>query len=112
MLEVDLSIRDSDGRAVLALRGELNLADIPGVASHLIAAVAACGPSVLVDMAGLDSIGDGGLPVLLRVLTWTRRSGGDLPLAARSGRCARCWRPPGVLPGRRGEQTLECGSCR
>jgi len=82
MLEVDLSIRDSDGRAVVALRGELNLADIPGVASHLVAAVAACGPSVIVDMAGLDGIGDGGLPVLLRVLTWTRRSGGDLPLAA------------------------------
>ena len=82
MLEVDLSIRDSDGRAVVALRGELNLADTPGVASHLIAAVAACGPSVIVDVAGLDGIGDGGLPVLLRVLTWTRRSGGDLPLAA------------------------------
>ncbi|MGO8892310.1 MAG: hypothetical protein ACLP8X_39270 [Streptosporangiaceae bacterium] len=43
MLDVDLSIRDLDGRAVVALRGELNLADTPGVASHLIAAVAACG---------------------------------------------------------------------
>jgi anti-anti-sigma factor len=82
MLDVDLSIREFDGRAVVALRGELNLADSPGVASHLIAAVAACGPSVIVDMAGLDGIGDGALPVLVRVLTWTRRSGGDLPLVA------------------------------
>lgn len=82
MLDVELSIRDVDGRAVVALRGELNLADTPGVTSHLIAAVAACGPSAIVDMTGLDGIGDGALPVLLRVLQWTRRSGGDLPLVA------------------------------
>ena len=61
MLDVDLSIRDSDGHAVVAVRGQLCLADIPGFASHLIAAVAACGPSVIVDLAGLDGIGYGGL---------------------------------------------------
>ena len=82
MLNVDLSIRDSDGQAVVALFGELILADTPRVASHLIAAVAACGPSVIVDMAGLDGIGYSGLSVLLRVRKWTRQNGGDLPLAA------------------------------
>jgi anti-sigma B factor antagonist len=82
VLYVDLSIRDSDGQAVVTLRGELSLADTPGVASHLIAAVAACGPSVIVDMAGLDGIGYSGLSVLLRVRKWTRRNGGDLALAA------------------------------
>jgi anti-anti-sigma factor len=81
MLNVDLIIRDFDGQAVVALRGELSLADTPGVASHLIAAVA-CGPSVIVDLAGLDGIGYSGLSVLLRVRKWARRSGGDLPLAA------------------------------
>jgi anti-sigma B factor antagonist len=79
---VDLSIRDCDGQAVVALRGQFSLADAPGVASHLIAAVATCGPSVIVDLAGLDGIGYSGLSVLLRVRKWTRRSGGDLPLAA------------------------------
>jgi anti-anti-sigma factor len=54
----------------------------PCVASHLIAAVAACGPLVIVDLAGLEGIGCSGLPVLLRVRRWTRRSGGDLPQAA------------------------------
>jgi len=54
----------------------------PGVASHLIAAVAACGPSVIVGLAGLEGIGYSGLSVLLLVRRWTRRSGGDLPLAA------------------------------
>jgi anti-sigma B factor antagonist len=82
MFNVDLSIREFDGQAVVALRGELSLADSPGVASHLIAAVAACGPSVIVDLAGLEGIGYYGLSVLLRVRRWTRRSGGDLPLAA------------------------------
>ena len=81
MLNVDLSIRDFDGQAVVALRGELSLADTPGVASHLIAAVAACGPSVIVDLAGLEGISYSGLSVLLRIRKWTRRSGGDLPLA-------------------------------
>jgi anti-sigma B factor antagonist len=82
VLNVGLSIRDFDGQAVVALRGELNLADTPGVASHLIAAVAACGPSVIVDLAGLEGISYSGLSVLLRIRKWTRRSGGDLPLAA------------------------------
>ena len=82
MLNVDLSIRDFDGQAVVALRGELTLADTPGVASHLIAAVAACGPSVIVDLAGLEGIGYSGLSVLLRVRKWTRQSGGNLCLAA------------------------------
>ena len=82
MLYVDLSIRDSDGQAVVVLCGQLSLADAPGVASHLIAAVAACGPSVIVDLADLDGIGYIGLSVLLRVRKWIRRSGGDLPLAA------------------------------
>jgi anti-sigma B factor antagonist len=82
VLSVELSIGDFDGQAVVALRGESDLADIPSVASHLVAAVAACGPSVIVDLAGLEGIGYGGLSVLLRIRKWTRQSGGDLPLAA------------------------------
>src|SRR6266550_1081794 len=74
VLDVDLSIRDLDGQAVVALRGELGLADAPSVASHLIAAVAACGPWVIVDLADLEGIGYSGLSVLLRVRKWTRRS--------------------------------------
>jgi anti-sigma B factor antagonist len=82
VLNVDLSIRDGDGLGVVALRGEFDLADGPGVASHLITAVAVCGPSVIVDLAGLEGIGYSGLAVLLRVRKWTRRNAGDLPLAA------------------------------
>ncbi|MGD0608039.1 MAG: STAS domain-containing protein [Streptosporangiaceae bacterium] len=82
MLNVELDIRAADGRAVVALSGDFHLADAPGVASHLITAVAACGPSVIVDLAALESIGYSGLSVLLRIQQWTRRRGGDLALAA------------------------------
>jgi anti-sigma B factor antagonist len=82
MLNVDLSIGDFDGQAVVALHGESNLADTPSIASHLIAAVAACGPSVVVDLSGLEGIDCSGLSVLLRIRNWTRESGGDVPLAA------------------------------
>lgn len=57
------------------------MADAPSVASRLIAAVAACGAWVIVDLADLEGIGYSGLSVLLRVRKWTRRSGGDLSLA-------------------------------
>jgi anti-anti-sigma factor len=82
MLNVDLSIRDGDGLGVVALRGEFELVDVPRVASHLITAVAVCGPSVIVDLAALEGICYSGLAVLLRIRKWTRASGGDLPLAA------------------------------
>ncbi len=82
MFNVDLSIRDAGGQAVVALRGELDLASTPDVASHLIAAVAACGPTVIVDLGGLESVSYSGLAVLVRMLKWTRGSGGDLTLAA------------------------------
>ena len=82
MFSVDLSIRDGDGLAVVALRGELDPADAASVASHLITAVAVCGPLVIVDLTGLEGIGYSGLAVLLRVRKWTRRNAGDLPLAA------------------------------
>ena len=82
MLNVELSTGDFDGQAVVALYGESNLADAPCIASHLIAAVAACGPSVIVDLAGLEDIDYSGLSVLLRIWKWVRQGGGDVPLAA------------------------------
>jgi len=82
VLSVHIRIRDFDGQAVVALQGQLSLADLPDVASRLMTTAATSGPSVIVDLAGLDVIGYSGLSVLLRLRKWTRRSGGDLPLAA------------------------------
>jgi anti-sigma B factor antagonist len=82
MFNVELSVNSFGGHAVVALYGNLDLADVPGLASHLITAVAACGPSIIVDLAGLELIDSCGLGVLVRVLKWTRESGGDMALAA------------------------------
>jgi anti-sigma B factor antagonist len=80
MFNVELSASGHGGDAVVALSGELDVVDAPVVASHLIAAVAAFGPSIIVDLAGLEFIDCRGLGVLLRVLKWTRESGGDMYL--------------------------------
>lgn len=82
MFNVELSVNSFGGHAVVALYGDLDLAEVPGLASHLITAVAACGPSIIVDLAGLELIDSCGLEVLVRVLKWTRESGGDMALAA------------------------------
>jgi anti-sigma B factor antagonist len=82
MFNVELSVGDFDGHAVVALCGELDLFDTSDVASHLTAAVAAYGPSTIVDLAGLKFIDSCGLGVLVRALKWTREVGGDLSLAA------------------------------
>jgi anti-sigma B factor antagonist len=81
MLSVDVTVRHAGGQAVVTLRGELDLASTPALATHLTAA-AACGPSVIVDLAGLEYIGYSGLGVLVRIGKWLRAGGGDLSLAA------------------------------
>lgn len=44
--------------------------------------MAACGPSIIVDLAGLEFVDSCGPGVLVHVLRWTRECGGDLSLAA------------------------------
>jgi anti-sigma B factor antagonist len=82
MFNIGLSTREHAGHGVVALRGELDVIDAPGLASHLITATVVYGPWVIVDLAGLDYIGPAGLGVLVRVWKWAQRSGGDLFLAA------------------------------
>ena len=81
MFNAELSVCGHGGHAVVALCGELDLADAPVVASRLIAAVAAFGPSIIADLAGLEFIDCCGLGVLVRVQKWTREDGGDMYLA-------------------------------
>src|SRR5258707_599805 len=55
MVSMDLSTRESDGRAVVALRGELEVADAASVAAALVA-VAAPAPGITRALAGLEFI--------------------------------------------------------
>jgi anti-sigma B factor antagonist len=94
---VELSVSGHGGYAVVALRGELDLTDTPVIASHLIAAVAAFGPSIIVDLTGLDFIDCCGLGVLVRVQKWTQQCGGDTYLVAPRLRVRRVLEVAGLL---------------
>ncbi len=81
MISVDLSTRECDGHVIVALRGELDMADAVSVAAAL-AAVAAREPEIIVDLAGLEFIDSSGVAALARGRKQARHAGGDLRLAA------------------------------
>jgi anti-sigma B factor antagonist len=81
MVSMSLSSRECDGRAVVALRGELDVADAASVARALIA-VAARAPALIVELAGLEFIDSSGLAALVLARKQARQAGGDLLLAA------------------------------
>ena len=81
MISVDLSTRGCDGHVIVALRGELDIADAVSVAAAL-AAVAAREPEIIVDLAGLEFIDSSGVAALARGRKQARHAGGDLRLAA------------------------------
>ena len=81
MISVDLSTSECDGKAVVALRGELDMADAASVAAAL-AAVAARQPEIIVDLSLLEFIDSSGVAALARGRKLARHAGGDLLLAA------------------------------
>jgi anti-sigma B factor antagonist len=97
MFNTELSVSGDGSHAVVALCGELDLAEAPVVESHLIAAVAAFGPSIIVDLAGLEFIDCCGLGVLVRMLNWTRESGGDMYLVGPRLGVRRVWEMAGLI---------------
>ena len=88
MFSTDLSTRSCDGYAVVALRGELDLADAAIVAAEL-TAVAAREPRIIVDLAGLGFLDSSGVAALARGRTRAWQAGGDLLLAAPQRRVMR-----------------------
>ncbi|MGO9502859.1 MAG: STAS domain-containing protein [Streptosporangiaceae bacterium] len=81
MISVNLSTREPDDQIVVALLGELDVADAASVAASLIAVVPH-GAIVIVDLAALDFIDSSGIAALVRARKHARLSGGDLLLAA------------------------------
>ena len=80
MFSTEFASRGYNGRAVVALRGELDMADAAAVEAAL-TTVAAREPQVIVDLAGLEFIDSSGLAVLARGRRQARQAGGDLVLA-------------------------------
>src|SRR2546423_2672442 len=96
MISVDLSTRDCDGHVIVALRGELDVADAVSVAAAL-TAVAAREPEIIVDLAGLEFIDSSGVAALARGGKQARHAGGDLRLAAAPQRGLRGLSPPPLV---------------
>jgi anti-anti-sigma factor len=81
MFSASLSTRECDGEVVVTLRGELDVLDAARVAAAL-AALAAPGRKIIIDLAALQFIDSSGLAALVRVRKGARRAGGDVLLAA------------------------------
>jgi anti-sigma B factor antagonist len=77
-LSIPLRTRTCESHVVVALRGDLDVAGADGAA----AAVAACGPRVIVDLSALEFVDCHALGALLRVQQAARAAGGDVRLAA------------------------------
>jgi anti-sigma B factor antagonist len=88
MFSVDLTIRDGDGHVVVALCGELDIADTAAVAAAL-AVVIAREPEIIVDLTGLKFVDCGGVAVLASGRKLARLAGGELRLAAPQPRVLR-----------------------
>jgi anti-sigma B factor antagonist len=81
MFNVDLSTRECGGHVVVALRGELDLADAANVTAAL-AEAAARAPEIIVDLTALEFIDCSGVAALEHGRRLARHAGGDLVLAA------------------------------
>jgi anti-sigma B factor antagonist len=85
---MDLGSGKSCGHVVIALHGELDLADAAVVAAAL-GVAAAREPRIIVDLTGLEFIDASGVAALSRGRGYARDAGGDLLLAAPQGRVRR-----------------------
>jgi anti-sigma B factor antagonist len=81
MFSAELSSRECDGQALVALRGELDVLEAASVAAALVAVVARA-PEIIVDLAGLEFIDSSGAAALVLARKEARRAGGDLLLVA------------------------------
>jgi anti-sigma B factor antagonist len=80
MFSVRLSTRHCPGQVTVALYGELDLVDAPGITVAL-AAASARERLVIVDLAGLSFIDASGVAALARGQDHVRRGGGELLLS-------------------------------
>jgi anti-sigma B factor antagonist len=88
MFSVTLTPDHAGPYIVVELRGELDIADT-AAGAEMLTSTAAVNPLVLADLTALTFIDCGGLAMLCRVRNWLRAVGGDLALAAPSGRVRR-----------------------
>jgi anti-sigma B factor antagonist len=82
MFSMAMSTHSYGGHVVIALYGELDVADAADFATALAEVVAARAPGIIVDLGGLEFIDSSGVAALARGRKLARHAGGDLLLAA------------------------------
>ena len=88
MFSSEPAIRDDGAHVVVALRGELDIADAADLGAVLWEAVAG-NPHVIADLSDLTFIDCASLGVLVRARTRAREAGGDLVFAGARGKVGR-----------------------
>jgi anti-sigma B factor antagonist len=81
VFSTDLVSGESDGHVIVALRGELDLADAADV-TVVLEALIALEPRIIVDLSGLEFMDASGVAALLHGRRQARDAGGYLLLAA------------------------------
>ncbi len=98
MFSVDLSTLECDGYVVVALRGELDVADAARIAVALVT-VAARQPRIVVNLADLEFLDSSGVAALARGRRHAWEAGGDLLLAAAQPRVLRVFAITHLIDG-------------
>ena len=78
-MALDLEVTERDGRTVVTVHGEVDLATSPQLRDSL-AAIVDEGPSIVVDLDDVGFIDSTGIGVLVGAVKRARSSGGDLTL--------------------------------
>jgi anti-anti-sigma factor len=110
MTTVELRVRLCGRYAVAVLRGELGITDTESVAGA-VAALAADGQPLIIDLEALDFIDRHAADALLEVRKTARQAGGDVLLAAPHGPVLRLLTVLGV-PGVHASVAAAAGSAR
>lgn len=82
MSSMELTVRGIPGHAVVSLYGELDLACTSAVTAQLADAGDVYGPSIIVDLGGLEFIDCRGLGALIAAARRVRENGGDMSLVS------------------------------
>ena len=97
-LQVDISTRQCAGQVVVAVSGELDVADTARVGA-LLTTVAVRVPWLIVDLAGLEFTDCAGMRALAAAAGQARQAGGGLVLAAPGPRVLRVLDLTGLMTG-------------
>jgi anti-sigma B factor antagonist len=95
-MDLGIDVTDRGDWAVLAVRGEIDVATAPQLREQLLELVSAGHKQIVVDLAGVDFLDSTGLGVLVGGLKRVRSNDGELALACPQPRVLRVFEITGL----------------